>query len=60
MNVYATKLMDVDYVLALGAWWGVIVFLSVLVEAMRHAIARHGQHGGEERPRTIAGGQMGA
>ncbi len=41
--MHRIDLMGPEYVLMLGAWWGVFVILTVLAMVTRRALARHGR-----------------
>lgn len=55
--MHRIELMGPEYVLILGAWWGVTVILMVLVMATRRVLARHGRHYAANATPEIASGQ---
>lgn len=54
MNIQKIELMGPEYVLMLGVWWGVAVFLTVAFLAAKRAIVNRRQHLGASRDARAA------
>jgi len=58
MNVQSIEIMGPEYVLMLGVWWGVVVFLTVVFLAARRAFTNWRQRQGTGRVPAVANNQV--